>query len=518
MALIDVLILLVVAVLFFGIGWFVNASAGKKNLTTARKKAELILQDAAAEGENQKKEKLLEASEEIYQQKQKLEEEFRSKKNSLKAYENDLNNKENDLDRKADLISKKERELFLKERELKNQENNLNIRQSKLEESIEEANKKLETISGLSRDEAKQMLMDNLLDEAKRDITHNMYQMVQEAHDSAKQQAQRIITTSIEQIASNHTIESTVTTVKLPSDDMKGRIIGKEGRNIRAFEVVTGVDVIVDDTPQAVLLSAFDPARREIARITMERLVSDGRIHPGRIEETYEKVLQEMDDHYEEVGEQTLHELGIHGLNPEIVQTLGKLKYRTSYGQNILEHCQEVAEIAGKIAVELGLDSYMAKRAGMMHKIGMAIEKASESDYSKVGHEFLKKHGEATPVLNAVLAFTNHAEANTPIAVVVRIAEEISRSRPGARRDVIENYVKRLSNLEDIADSFEGVKSAYAIQAGKEIRIIIDHDKADDAQSHMLSSEIAKKIRSNVDHAGQIKVHVIREFRAIDYA
>lgn len=518
MTLVDVVVLLIFVLISFTAGWFLNSVIGKRSLATARKKAESIINDARADVENLKKEKILEANEEIYQQKQQLEEEYRSKKNSLKSFENELINKDNNIDRKADLVSKKERDLFISEREFKNKENLLNIRQKKLEESIEEANRKLEDISGLTSEEAKQLLMDNLIEEAKKEAAHTIHKISKDASEQADEEAKRIILAAMEQIVSTHTIESTVSTVSLPSDDMKGRIIGKEGRNIRAFEVVTGVDVIVDDTPEAVLLSAFDPYRRELAKLTMERLVSDGRIHPGRIEETYEKILQEMDEHFEEIGEQALHEIGIHGMHKDIVCTLGRLKYRSSYGQNVLQHCQEVAELAGILAAELNLDAVLARRAGILHKIGLVITKANESDYSKVGHEFIKKYGEHPIVLNAILAFNNKAEANSPIPILLRIADEISKKRPGARRDVIENYVKRLNSLEDIADSFEGVKNAYAIQAGKEIRIIIDHNKADDAMSHQLATDIAKKIKNAVDPNNSVKVNVIREFRSVDYA
>lgn len=518
MTLVDASILLFFILISFSAGWFLNSIVGKRSLATAKKKAESIIADAKSDVENLKKEKILEANEEIYQQKQQLEEEYRSKKNSLKSFENELVNKDNNIDRKADLVSKKERDLFISERELKNKENLLNIRQKKLDESIEEANKKLEIISGLTTEEAKKLLMDNLFEDAKKEAAHTIHQITKEAQEQASEEAKRIILSAMEQIVSTHTIESTVSTVSLPSDDMKGRIIGKEGRNIRAFEVVTGVDVIVDDTPEAVLLSAFDPYRRELAKLTMERLVSDGRIHPGRIEETYEKILLEMEEHFEEIGEQTLHEIGIHGLHKDIVSALGRLKYRSSYGQNVLQHCQEVAELAGILAAELGLDAVLARRAGILHKIGLVITKANESDYSKVGHEFIKKYGEHPVVLNAILAFTNKAEANSPIPTILQIADEISRKRPGARRDVIENYVKRLNSLEEIADSFEGVKNAYAIQAGKEIRIIIDHNKADDAMSLQLATDIAKKIKTVVDSNNIVKVNVIREFRSVDYA
>jgi ribonuclease Y len=514
----NFLIITAVILVSFIAGWLINSFIGKKNVTEARKKAALILQDAQTEVENLKREKLLEINEELYEQKHSLEEEYRKKLDSLKNFENELHVKDNNVDRKADLVAKKEKELSANERELNLKENSINARQKNLEESIDEANRKLEDISGLTKEEAKKILMENLVDEAKKEAAHTLHQMKLETKEHAEENARRIILSAMEQIVSNHTIESTVSTVKLPSDDMKGRIIGKEGRNIRAFEIVTGVDVIVDDTPEAVLLSAFDPYRRELAKITMERLVSDGRIHPGRIEEMYEKIVSEMDNHFEEIGEQTLHEIGIHGLHSDIVKTLGKLKYRSSYGQNVLQHCKEVAEISGIIAAELNVDANLARRAAILHKIGLVATKANESDFSKVGHEFLKKYGLNPLVLNAVLAFNDKAEANSPIPVILGIAVEISQKRPGARRDVIENYVKRLTALEEIADSFDGVKNSYAIQAGKEIRIIIDSAKADDALSNQLATDIAKKVKDNIDKSNQVKINVIREFRSVDFA
>lgn len=515
----EIVLFIILLAVGFLAGWLTNAALGKRSLATARKKAESIISEAETEIEGLKKEKLLEANEEIFQQKQQMEDEYREKKNELHRLESELANKDSNIDRKADLVAKKEKELLAIEQELKARENALNIRQKNLEEAINEANRKLETISGLSSEAAKQQLMDNLIDEAKKETAHKVFQIKKEAEENAYSEAKNILLTSMEQIVSSHTIESTISNVTLPSDDMKGRIIGKEGRNIRAFEIVTGVDVIVDDTPQAVLLSSFDPYRRELAKVTMERLVSDGRIHPGRIEETYEKVVREIDETFQEIGEQACHEIGIHGLHPDVLKALGKLKYRTSYGQNVLDHCKEVAELSGIIAAQLGLDAPLARRAGMLHKIGLVIQKANESDYTKVGHEFLKKYNEHPKVTNAVLAFGNRAEAHSPIAIIIRIAAELSRKRPGAQRDVIENYVKRMKNLEEVADNFEGVKTAYAIQAGREIRIIIDHTKADDAMSNKLATDITNKIKDVLDNSNQcVKVHVLREFRSVDYA
>lgn len=507
-----------VAIVSFLLGWLINALIGKHSVSAARQEAARLLDDARDEAENEKKEKVIEAEEEIFQQRQQLEEEFKVKKNSLKQIEVQLANRDNNLDRKADLIAKKERDIFLQQRDLKNRENQVNLRQSKLDKLLDEENKRLETISGLTREEAKKILMENLIESAKNDASAQVFKIVEDAQKEAQAKAKDIILSAMQQTATDHAVESTVSIVTLPSDDMKGRIIGREGRNIRAFEIVTGIDVIVDDTPEAVILSGYDPYRRELARITMEKLVKDGRIHPGRIEETYEKTVQEMKTYFTELGEQVLLETGVHGIVADVVNTLGKLRYRTSYGQNVLQHSKEVAIISGIIAAELGLDEALAKRAAILHDIGRALERHTEGNHCQLGYDFMKKYGEHPVVLNAILGHHGGVEIISPISVVVQIANEISRSRPGARRDVIENFVNRMNAVEGIALSFEGVLSAYAIQAGKEVRVIIDHEKVDDATSYQLANDIAKKIQKEIDYPGQIKVVTIREFRAVDFA
>lgn len=499
-------------------GWIFNSFFGKNSYRTAKEKSDRILKDALDEAENAKKEKLIEAEEKIYLQRQKSEEEFKTKKNSLRKVEADLSSKENNIDRKADLIAKKEREIFLQKRDIQNKENQLNIRQQKLERLLDEENKRLETISGLTRSEARNILMDNLIENAKKEAASQVFKILEDAEKEAQEKAKNVIITAIQQTATDHAVESTVSIVNLPSDDMKGRIIGREGRNIRAFEIVTGIDVIVDDTPEAVILSGFDPYRRELARITMEKLVNDGRIHPGRIEETYEKTQQEMHEYFTELGEQALLETGVHGIHSEVINVLGKLRYRTSYGHNVLQHSKEVAIIAGIMAAELGIDESLAKRAGILHDIGRSVERHTEGNHCQIGYDFAKKYGEHPVVLNAILGHHGDVEPISPVTVIVQVADEISRSRPGARRDVIEKFIQRMQSVEDIAKSFEGVNDSYAIQAGKEIRVIIDHDKIDDAASYQLAADIAKKIQSDIDYPGQLKVVVIREFRSIDYA
>jgi len=509
--------LTILAAGFIG-GWLINSFFGSNSYRSAKQNSERLLQDAKDEADTVKNEKLIELDEEIYQQRQKLEDEFRVKNQSLKKIENDLSNKENNIDRKADLIAKKERDIFLQQREIKNRDNQLNIRQEKLDRLLDEENQRLETISGLTREQAKKILMDNLIETAKKESSSEVFGIVEEAKKEAQNEAKNIIISAMQETATDHAVESTVSIVSLPNDDMKGRIIGREGRNIRAFEITTAIDVIVDDTPEAVILSGYDPYRRELARITMEKLVTDGRIHPGRIEETYEKTQQEMNEYFTELGEQAILEAGVHGLHPDLINSLGKLRYRTTFGQNVLQHSKEVALIAGIMAAELDVDPTLTKRAGILHDIGKAVERHSDGSHAQIGYDFVKKYGEHPIVLNAILGHHGEAEPISPISVIVQVANEISRSRPGARRDVIENFVTRMQNVEDIAKSFEGVNDSYAIQAGKEVRVIIDHEKIDDAASYQLANDIAKKIQSDIDYPGQVKVVVIREFRSVDFA
>ena len=518
MSLTGIIIVLVLGVISFILGWLSNSFISRRTLQSARQEAQLLLQDAQDEAENEKREKLLEIEDEIYKKRQALEQEFRLQRNSLKKFENELLNRENNIDRKADLIAKKERENNLLQREMKNREVQLRIKQEKLDRLLDEENKRLERIAGLTRSEARETLMNNLIDSARKEAAAQVHKIIEEAKNQAQTEAKNVIISAMEQSASDHAVESTVSVVTLPSDDMKGRIIGREGRNIRAFEIVTGIDVIVDDTPSAVILSGFDPYRRELARITMEKLVNDGRIHPGRIEESYEKTVQEMKEYLDELGEQALLETGVHALHPEMINMLGKLRFRTSYGQNVLQHSKEVAIITGIMAAELDLDEEMAKRAGLLHDIGRAVERHSEGNHAQVGYDFAKKYGENPIVLNAILGHHGGVELLSPISILVQIANEISKSRPGARREVIENYIKRMESFEDIARECEGVKDAYAIQAGKEVRVIIDHEKVNDVMSHQLANDIAKKIQDDIEYPGQVKITAIREFRSIDYA
>jgi len=508
----------VVAIITFLGGWYANTYFGKKSLSNLKIKANEILKNAEIESENLKKEKLLEANDEFYNLKQKLEDEFRNKRQSLQKQEQSLNEKDTNIDRKADFLSKRESELDQIQSELKHQEQSLIQKDEKLGRLITEQNEILEKIAGLTSEEAKKVLMDNLIEDAKQASAKMINHITEEAKSEANKRSQNIIITAIQQSGINMAIESTVATVALPSDDMKGRIIGREGRNIRAFEVVTGVDVIVDDTPGSIILSGFDPMRREIARIVMEKLVADGRIHPGRIEDMFEKVKSEMDEYLQELGEQALLDTGIHGVHQELVNLLGKLRFRVTFGQNVLQHSKEVAVISGIMAAEMGLDVNMAKRAGILHDIGRAVERTSDSTHAQIGFDLAKKYNENTTVLNAIAAHHGEVEALSPIAVLIQTANEMSISRPGARREAIENYVKRLHEMESIAKSFEGVNESYVIQAGKEVRVILSLEKVQDTQLSQMAQDISHKIEESIEYPGQIKVVVIREFRGIEYA
>ncbi|TFH02266.1 MAG: ribonuclease Y [Calditrichales bacterium] len=506
------------AIIFFLLGWFLNTAFGKKSLRNTQAKEKEIISNAQVEAENLKKEKKLEAEEEFYHLKQNLEEEFRNKKKSLQREEQRLNEKDTNIDRKSDYITKKEQELQVAEQELANlQQQNLLTRE-KLTNTIHEQNLMLEKIAGLKSAEAKQILMDNLVEEARTDAAKTVQKILDDARNDAHNQSRNIVITAIQQSGIDMAIESTVSTVVIPSDDMKGRIIGREGRNIRSFEIVTGVDVIVDDTPGSIILSAFDPLRREIARIVMERLVADGRIHPGRIEDMQEKVRNEMDEHMRELGEQAMLDSGIHGIHHELVYYLGKLRFRTSFGQNALQHSKEVAAIAGIIAAELGLDVSLAKRAGLLHDIGRATDKSTDTNHAEMGADLAKKYNENKIIQNAIAAHHSHIEPISPISVIVQFANELSKNRPGARREAVESFITRMRQIEAIAASFEGVKHSYAIQAGKEVRVIVSHDKVDDQRLNQLAKDISGKIEKEIEYPGQIRVVVIREFRGVDYA
>ena len=491
---------------------------GGDKITKAKDVAKSLVADAKKEAEIKKKEALLEAKDEVYKSKVNLERDIQAKRSDLNRLEKRLIDKESNLDRKVDILNKKERGTVEKERNLDHREKGINHREKELDSLINEQNQQLEKIAGMTSEEAKRLLMENLEGQAKIEAAAFIKEIKEKAERDAEKEAKEIITQAIYRCAADHTVESTVSVVSLPNDEMKGRIIGREGRNIRSFETATGIDVIVDDTPEAVILSGYDPIRREIARMALENLVSDGRIHPARIEEVIEKCSKEMQLMIREAGEQVCFELGIHDLHSDIINLLGKLKFRTSYGQNVLLHCKEVALLCGIMASELTIDAQLAKRCGLLHDIGKAIDRETEGTHTQIGGAFLAKYNEHPAIINACLSHHGDIPMETPYAVIVQAADAISGARPGARREPLEAYIKRLQKLEEMADSFKGVAKAFAIQAGREVRVIVEATEIDDLKSTILASDLAKKIQTEMEYPGQIKVTVIRETRAVDYA
>ena len=499
-------------------GYLMSQAFARKKIADATEKAAQILKEADKEIEIKKKELELKARTEWLNAKADFEHQTQAQRAKLERLEKKLYEKEERISKRAALLHQKEKELQSTERAIKNKEMMLRARERELEELIEKQNKQLEQIAKLTEEEAKQILMENLEAKARAEAAARVKEIKERAEKEAEREAKNIITQAIQRVAAEHTIESTVSVVPLPNDEMKGRIIGREGRNIRAFEVATGVDVIVDDTPEAVILSAYDPIRREIARIALEKLVLDGRIHPSRIEEVVKKSEKEVEMLIQESGEQTAFELGIHDLHPELTRLLGRLRFRTSYGQNVLEHSREVAQLAGFMATELDLDSALATRAGLLHDIGKAVDKGTEGTHTQLGYELAKKYGENEVVLNAIAAHHEDVEVTSLYTVLVQAADAISGARPGARRETFENYIKRLEKLESLADSFDGVAKTYAIQAGREIRVMVEPERVSDTDSQRLAAEIAQKIQEEMEYPGQIKVTVIRETRAVSYA
>lgn len=515
--------LIVVIVLASGIvcfigGWLVSKYVGQSKVANAEKLAEKIVSEAEKEAKTLKREKQLEAKDEFLRLKQNLDNEIKQRRNELSKLESKLAGREQSVDRRHELLAKQEEDLKQLEGNLKLRDERIAKSQAELQSKIGEQNIQLEKISGLSNEEARRILMSNLLDKAKQDAAREIKEIKDHARQTANRESREIIIQAIQRTAADHSTETTVSVVNLPGDEMKGRIIGREGRNIRSFEQATGVEVIVDDTPEAVVLSGFDPFRREIAKLSLERLVADGRIHPARIEEVVKKTTEEMEENLIEIGEKALFDTGVGDAPVEIKRVLGKLKYRTSYGQNNLQHAIEVSYLSGLMAAQLGLDGNLAKRAGLLHDIGKAIDRYTEGTHTEIGAEIAKKYGEHPVVVNAIASHHEDVEPISPISILVKAADAISGSRPGARRETLETYVKRLDSLENIARSFSGVGNAYAIQAGREIRVMVEHEKIDDAMAEQLSSDIAEKIQSEMEYPGQIKVTVIREYRAVDFA
>jgi len=508
----------VAAVFGFGIAWFVGQKVAASTKADAEIRAKSILDEAQKESNGIKKEKLLEAKEEIAKQKRQADQERDSKDAKLKNLEKDLRRREEGIDDKLAVISKKEKQLSGLETELATRQKTIEQRSKDVDVLINEQTDRLERITGMSREDAKKYLIDNMVNDAKADAAQSVKDIRDEAKTSARKEATRIVLQAIQRTASDICVENTASVVNLLNDEMKGRIIGKEGRNIRAFEAATGIDLVIDDTPEAVVISGFDPFRREVARVSLERLMGDGRIHPARIEEVVDKVRKELEEEVIRVGENALMELGIHNVHPELIHYIGKMRYRSSYGQNLLAHSVEVGYLAGIMANELGLDVNFAKRAGLLHDIGKCVDRDIEGPHALLGMELAKKYKEHPLIVNAIGAHHDDIEMESPIAVLVQSADSISGARPGARRESLENYIKRLQQLESIATSYDGVTKTYAIQAGREIRVMIEPERIDDLRADQLANDIAERIESEMEYPGQIKVTVIRERRSFGLA
>lgn len=502
-----------VVALLIGIlaGYIIRKSIGEKTIGGAEQTAKNLILDAENKAETIKKEIEVKAKEDALKYKDEAEKEIKSRRSELSKSENRLNQKEESIDKKLENIERKEQSITAKEQ-------NIIKKQKDLDDLHHKQVEELEKISGYSREEAKEILLQQVESEIRVEASQLIRDIENEAKDEADKKAKEIIVGAIQRCAADHVAESTVSVVNLPNEEMKGRIIGREGRNIRAIENATGIELIIDDTPEAVILSGFDPVRREVARLALEKLIVDGRIHPARIEETVKKSEKEVNASIKEAGEQTLYNVGIHNLHPELVKLLGRLKYRTSYGQNVLKHSEEVSHLAGLMAGELGLDTRLAKRAGLLHDIGKAIDHDKEGTHVDLGIEVLKKYKENQNVIDAMAAHHGDYEAKSMEAVLIAAADALSAARPGARRETLETYVKRLQQLEEIANNIKGVDKSFAIQAGREIRVIAQPDKVTDAEMPMLAREIAKKVEEELDYPGQIKVNIVRETRAVDYA
>jgi ribonuclease Y len=480
-------------------------------LGSAEEQAKSILAEAQKNADAKKRELMLEAKEENQKLRAEFDKEVKERRGEISRQERRIDQKENNIDKKTETLEKKEQSLNQKIK-------NLDRKEQEITEIKQQQVAELERISGMTHDEAKDILLDEIRSQTRHEAAIMVKEIEQEAKDNAERNAKKIVALSIQKVAADHVAETTVSVVNLPSDEMKGRIIGREGRNIRTLETMTGVDLIIDDTPEAVVVSSFDPIRREVAKLALEKLISDGRIHPARIEETVEKAKKEVDAIIKQEGENATFETGVHGLHPELIKLLGKLKYRTSYGQNVLKHSIEVSHLAGVMAGELGCDVTLAKRAGLLHDIGKAVDHEIEGSHITIGADIAKKYHENKEIIHAIMAHHGDIEAQTLVACLVQAADAISAARPGARRENVETYIKRLQKLEDIANSFEGVDKSYAIQAGREIRIMIKPDVVNDESMIFVAKDIVKRIESELEYPGQIKVSLIRETRAVDYA
>ena len=508
---INIATFLITAVIFTFVGVMIRKKIAESKLKSAENEAKRILEIAQVEAENKKKEEIFKAKEEILSARKDLDNEIRERRGEVQQQEKRLIQKEENLEKKLDNMDRKEKELLKKDEELEK-------KKEELEEITKRQMSELQRISGLSSEEAKKQILSELEKTMIAEKASLIRTIESKTREEAIKSAREIVGYAIQKCAADHTSETTVSIVSLPNDDMKGRIIGREGRNIKALETLTGIDLIIDDTPEAVVISGFDPLRREVAKIALEKLIEDGRIHPSKIEEMVEKAKEEVENTIKEEGERAVLETGVVGLHPDLVRLIGKLKYRTSYGQNVLNHSIEVSNLARIMAEELGLDPKLARRAGLLHDIGKALDHDMEGTHVEIGVDILKKYKENDKVINGVQAHHGDVEPKTIEAVLIQAADAISASRPGARRETLETYIKRLEALENIADSFEGVEKSFAIQAGREIRIIVKPDKISDDQMVLMARDIAKKVEDDMEYPGQIKVNLVRETRVVDYA
>ena len=508
---IYIAIFLITAVVFTIVGVIIRKKTAESKMQSAEYEAKRIIENAKIEAENKKKEEIFKAQEEIMNSRKELDAEIKERRGEVLVQERRIVQKEENLESKLNLLEKREKEL--EEKNLK-----LDEKSKKIDEALNEQMQELQRISGLSKEEAKKYLLSELDKELTLEKANLIKEHEQRAKEKSEKTAKEVISYAIQKCAADHTSETTVSIVELPSDEMKGRIIGREGRNIKTLETLTGIDLIIDDTPEAVVISGFDPLRREVAKIALQKLIDDGRIHPAKIEEMVEKAKEQLEATITEEGERAVLETGVVGLNQDLVKLIGKLKYRTSYGQNVLNHSIEVSNLARIMAEELGLDSKLARRAGLLHDIGKALDHDMEGTHVEIGVDILKKYKENEMVINAVQAHHGDVEPKTMEAVLVQAADAISASRPGARRETLETYIKRLEQLEKIADSFDGVEKSFAIQAGREVRIIVKPEKVNDAQMTLMARDIAKKVEDEMEYPGQIKVNIIRETRVVDYA
>ena len=507
----GLLVAIIVGFIAFRLGISYRKKIAEAQIGSAEEKAKRIITDAQKAAEGKKREALLEAKDEIHKSRLEHEKEVRERRNEISRQERRIQQKEETLDKKTEALEQKEEQLAKRNRDL-------DVEREELKKLKDTQIELLEKISGLTAEEAKEYLLKNIESEVRHETAMMIKEIDNQAKEEADKRAKNILGLAIQKCAADHVAETTVSVVPLPSEDMKGRIIGREGRNIRTLETLTGIDLIIDDTPEAVILSGFDPIRREIARVALEKLIVDGRIHPARIEEMVDRAKKEVDATIKQEGEQATFETGVHGLHPEIIKLIGKLHYRTSYGQNVLKHAIEVSHLSGLLAGELGADIMLAKRAGLLHDIGKAVDHETEGTHITIGVDIAKKYKENPEVIHAIHAHHGDVEATTLIASIVQAADAISAARPGARRENIETYIKRLEKLEEIADSFKGVDKSYAIQAGREIRIMVKPEAVNDDDAIILARDIVKRIEGELQYPGQIKVNVIRETRAVDYA